>query len=223
MSFYATGTRAVQGGLVDIALYLRTLTRDEHAALEGAFLARELMSPTLTLTTYRDILRVWSEAWAALESVIFTSTFGASCRSLLPPARAQWAEHDLMALEPHVPPGAVRHAYLGANMAPLSPAQSEAELLGMCYVAKGASLGAKVITRHLHHTLGLPSGVGTRFFGADAHDAMTWPEWTRELNMRSWSPEDKQAALDGATRAFAYLGRVFKAAEQIDKERWKPE
>lgn len=172
-------------------------------------MARELMSTTLTLSRYRDILEIWGGAWVGLEFAIALSVDCQECQGLLPHARAGRAVTDLRSIDALLgqPPNS-------AVVAPprsfaLIPAQTLAELLGMCYVAQGALLGGQVIARRLHQTLQLAPGIATSFFDTAEPNGMTWTSWTRALSARVSSEPGQAEALHGARRTFAYLQMAF--------------
>lgn len=191
-------------------LSLRAFTQEAHKALEATHLARDLMSPTLSLSRYRDIVQAWAQAWSALEAALQASAMQDICCELLPAPRCALAQQDLARLDAllHRPPVSDR-APLADCIAPLAPASSAAELLGMCYVAQGALLGGQVIARHVQTTLQLPPGCATQFFAPPQAPTLRWPDWTRAFNHSIRSPAELNAAQDGASRTFTYLRQAF--------------
>ncbi|GGR19484.1 heme oxygenase [Deinococcus ruber] len=66
-----------------------------------------------------------------------------------------------------------------------------AEGLGALYVLEGATLGGQVISRHLHHTLGLtPERGGAYFFGYGSSTRQMWQTFSHAMNQ--WVPQDDQ-------------------------------
>jgi hypothetical protein len=114
--------------MLDTGLYLRTQTKDAHEALEATSLAQRLMSPSLTLHVYRDILQVWAAVWMALESAINASPHRASCDTLLPSPRADRALADLEALPLLSSTSGGNAVFRVTVVAPLSTVLSVADL-----------------------------------------------------------------------------------------------
>ena len=187
---------------------LRERTQTAHTALEQTPLARDLMSVGLSLARYVEILATWVDAWSALEDCIEASAFAPGVEALLPPQRAHlghgdlryWAAHGHTLL-PAPSPGV--HA-----MRQLKPTDS-ASLLGMCYVVRGASLGAQVITRHLLQTLPQGAAQGITFFAPGTVPALSWPQWSQALSVHLEAPEALARAVVAADATFVALQRAF--------------
>lgn len=190
---------------------LRHSTHEHHAALERAPLARDLMLPQLTVPRYIEILGVWSHAWAALEQCIWASPLASEVSALLPPRRAQAAQDDLLFWRQRgysVPaPAAKPHALLDA----LRPAQVPG-LLGVCYVAQGASLGAKVISAHLKKVLPLAGAQGSSFFAGEGQPSLSWPQWSKGLDVQLAEPDAVAQAVVWANATFIALQDAFAGA-----------
>lgn len=82
--------------------------------------------------------------------------------------------------------------------------QSEAELLGACYVAEGSTLGGKVIRKHLGQTAQL-NGLSFHYYSVYATE--TGPQWKRFLAFLDQQsgrlPESE--VVQGARSAFSFL------------------
>lgn len=82
-------------------------------------------------------------------------------------------------------------------------------MLGCLYVIEGATLGGRVITRHLQNQLGTTPDSGGAFF--DGYGAETGSRWKAFCTMLSQyadhsADEDRQAAIvAGANRTFETL------------------
>ena len=79
----------------------------------------------------------------------------------------------------------------------------------MCYVVRGASLGAQVIARHLLQTLPQGAAQGIAFFAPGTSPSLTWPQWTQALNTHLEAPEALDQAVVAAHATFAALHSAF--------------
>jgi heme oxygenase len=190
---------------------LRERTQVRHLALEQASLAQDLMSPHLTVPRYVDILGVWSSAWAALEQRLWESPLAFEVSNLLPPRRAHLAQGDLLFWQQQgysvTMPTASANSLIGA----LRPAEIPG-LLGVCYVARGASLGSKVISGHLHKVLPLSDHRGVSFFAHEADKSLTWPQWSQCFGAYLAEPAALAQAVVWADATFAALQDAFADA-----------
>lgn len=197
--------------MVTATQHLRDSTHVRHAALERAPIARDLMSPHLTAPRYLDILNVWSSAWAALEQRIHASPLALAAGALLPPRRAHLAHGDFLHWQQQgycaAPPAVLRHHLIDALRPP-----DMAGLLGVCYVARGASLGSKVIAGHLKKVLPLGSGQGISFFAHECDQSLTWPQWSHGLEASLVGPDALAQAVLWANATFAALEDAFAGA-----------
>ena len=137
----------------DLPARLRSETRAGHDAVERAL---RLLDPALTLDVYRARLeRLWG-LYAPLEAALEAA--GPTLRGLDLPDRRKtpWIETDLRAL------GADGVARLPRCRA-LPALRDEAERLGCLYVIEGATLGGRVISRHVERALGIGPSDGARF------------------------------------------------------------
>jgi heme oxygenase len=183
---------------------LRLHTHSLHAELENTALARDLLSPSLTLARYTEILRAWAEAWIILEDVLQHSEFALIAPELVPAARGNRAIADLR----YLGQAAVTTAIPAAPRSMCTPSQLSG-FLGICYVVRGASLGGKVIAKHLATTLGLGPANGAAFFAGDAHDALTWVQWMRHADALLLSLDDVDEAKHAAGKTFRLLTAIF--------------
>ena len=193
---------------------LRAQTRDLHIELEHTTIAQDLLSPQLTRARYAHILSVWHRAWIPLETAIWTSPWSQSLRQLLPARRAAKAEQDLHAL------GLNGLANTTTNLdATFKPdvLDSEAALLGLCYVVRGSSLGGQVIARHLESTLGLNTAHGSSFFSPDTNESLTWPQWCHQLGPLLNDRAAKDRACAAARAAFSHLLTAFTEPHTCDR------
>lgn len=193
---------------------LRAHTQALHLTLEATPVAQALLSPTLTRTRYADILRMWAAGWHVLEPELFTHRFAQLVPQLLPFARAQRAQADLAYLDMlNARDGAARsgRADLCSTAAGAwagTPA-SLSGFIGVCYVLRGASLGGKVIARHLERTLGLDADHGAGFFNAESGDGLSWVQWMRSADDVLLAENAIDDACRAAVDTFALLLNLF--------------
>lgn len=148
---------------VEVLGRLRSETRPRHEALEEVVW---LFEPGLTVAGYHRYLaalhRVYRPAEEALRAV-------GALPAILPDLDERWKvptlEADLRALggmldEPPSLEPAHRRPVSGWQ-----PPRDAASALGCLYVFEGATLGGRLLRRHLAETLALPDGRGLDFFG----------------------------------------------------------
>lgn len=190
---------------------LRDRTQLRHAELERVSIARDLMSPELTAPRYIEILGVWANAWAALEQRIWDSPLAIEVPDLLPPRRAHLAQDDLLFWQAQGYSVNLPTATVNSLIDALRPTQV-AGLLGVCYVARGASLGSKVISGHLKKVLPLSDDRGVFFFAHEAEKSLTWPQWSQCLGAQLAEPEALAQAVVWADATFVALRDAFASA-----------
>ena len=205
---------------METSLYIRQSTQGLHRALERSALAQGLMSPHLTLQGYCKALIPWSRAWQLVESAIDRSADKAHCALLIPSRRWHLALSDLQVLGQGTAPASLATAH--HPYAPLAPAASLPELLGMCYVLRGAALGGAVIAAHIRKTVPLAPGTGTLFFDAADPQALSWRQWTTDFDARVAGAPAQAQALHGASRTFEKLLQIFSAKASPETARTMP-
>ena len=205
--------------MVTATQFLRQNTHAGHVALERTPLACDLMGAELSLHRYVAVLAAWAAAWTALENSIWSSPAVQQVADLLPHRVLHLAHNDLQYWreQGYSVPDKTRHIdQVSHHWSALQPMHAS-DLLGVCYVARGASLGSKVIAARLRKTLNLNDDRGISFFGPSAPtDApvMTWPQWSARLDARLDSPESLALAVVWANATFAALHRSFVDADQ---------
>jgi heme oxygenase len=190
---------------------LRDRTQVRHTELEHVSIARDIMSPQLTVSRYIEILGVWSSAWGALERRIWDSPLAFEVSALLPPRRAHLAQDDLLFWQAQGYRATISTAEANSLIGALRPAQIPG-LLGICYVARGASLGSKVISQHLKQVLPLSDVQGASFFADQAEKSLTWPQWSQCLGTQLAEPEALAQAVVWADATFVALRDAFASA-----------
>lgn len=173
-----------------ILALLRAGTRAEHARIEEVV---PLLRGDVTLPAYRAYLRRLLGFYAPLER---------SLRSWEPPGaglveeKVRWLRADL-----HV---------LGEGPVPLCDhlpvLSSAARAWGCLYVIQGSTLGGRILSRHLHSTLGVGQSNGGSFLWAHGEEtALAWKRFTASLAAFAEQGGDGAGALEGAKDTFATL------------------
>jgi heme oxygenase len=190
---------------------LRLHTQSLHAGLENTAIARDLLSPSLTLPRYANILTAWADAWTILEQTLQHAEYARAAPHLLPVARVDHAIADLRVLG-HTPAPTRMLATQRMTLAP----SSLSAFLGICYVARGAALGGKVIAKHLATTLGIGPANGAAFFGGEDREMLTWVQWMRGADALLLSCDDIDAAKQAAAGTFQLLTAIFSREVRDD-------
>lgn len=91
---------------------------------------------------------------------------------------------------------------------------SRAELLGVCYVLEGSTLGGQVIARHACEALGLEAGYCDRYFRSYGAEVGTrWRAFREEL-LRHSSAENDPRIVRAAQETFEKLTDWFAVAPE---------
>ena len=202
---------------------LRAQTQVLHQALEATPIAQALMAPDLTLPRYANILAVWAAGWQILEPALFAAPFASTVPHLLPFPRSRCAQADLHYLDSlavfdrsrrAVPadPDAGAGAAATATWAGIPPSLSG--FIGVCYVLRGASLGGKVIARHLDRTLGLDATHGAAFFNAESGEGLSWVQWMDRAQQALLKENEIDAACHAAAATFSLLLGLFSEPQR---------
>ena len=179
---------------------LRLATAAAHASVEEIPAMTRLTSSEVTLADYRAYLCAIADVYGTLEPALF-----GALRIGLPPALQSGPPPDL-GLRPKYP---VLLRELHAHGLPIPPASEGlpvADLsaaLGGLYVLEGATLGGRVIARHLRRYLGdvIPEG-GLLDFHGEATSAV-WKAFGAALDaLAANGLIDPDRTLAGALRAF---------------------
>ena len=200
-----TGAKSETGGVLQ---RLKAATRAEHDAIE---LALDLMAPGLSLTDYHRRLRRYHGFYAPIEPLIAAAVDGPRW-GLDTTARAKtaWLAADLACLGDSenadgLPPSAF------ALCTALPPLETQADAFGCLYVLEGATLGGRVISRHIEHALGLDATHGARFFhGYGEQTGAMWKAFRGALSAFAQQPSEEDRVVASAIATFAAL-RVWCA------------
>ncbi len=187
---------------------LRLETRAEHEAVEQVL---DLMSATLTCQGYRQQLEQFYGFYKPLEKALHfrgdqwlnsvgETPLSNAIRSALA-VRLDKTTHLQQDLY---------HLGVTTDMLPLCtdlpPLNTQAEVLGCLYVIEGATLGGRLIARHLSAALGVTPMRGGRFFEGYGDDTSRMWQGMRQL-LVSASPniETENSIVTNAIGTFACL------------------
>jgi len=187
---------------------LKSTTSAQHERVE-ALLALDAAS--LTRERYEDVLAGFRALYAPLEASIFRVLEA-------PDDRAGWRRPDFRAGDRRKLPRLDRDlAALSLGTPPDAPAAALPAVadvpsaLGALYVLEGATLGGRVISRHLAGALGVTPESGGAFF--DGYGAATGPMWTAYRDQVADYVDrfgGREAVLGAATATFDAFERWFE-------------
>ncbi|WP_296808136.1 biliverdin-producing heme oxygenase [Thiocapsa sp.] len=186
-----------------LAILLRRATAETHEAVERLPLMTRLTSPTVTREDYLDYLQALAEVYAALEGSLLDALDeeirnDLGVRPKLPAILEDLAEQG----QPHIPRTSTQ----------LAPAGSGAALGGL-YVLEGATLGGRVIAKHLRRCLGQALG-STGFL--DFHGEQSSAAWKRFASVLDSLPAhgrmDPAEVVSGARATFMAVHRMLESA-----------
>jgi heme oxygenase len=184
--------------------HLRMHTRAAHKSIETAPALARLMASDLRRTEYESALIAMHAFHAAIEPEIALALEGLPhAQSLLDGKRLRALSDDL--------------AFLAA-----APSQSRpdpialpgtSQALGALYVIEGASLGGRVIARHIAESLALAPGAGASFYGGLSADAarLRWAKLCEVLDDATIEIGLDDLA-QGACKTFECLERWMRRA-----------
>lgn len=164
---------------------LRHATLNQHQALHVHPLLAPLQDDTISMEDYRWIIRAFHQLYASVEKQPY-STFG------MPDVPAvTWLERDMQV-----------HDITPAEPAPINyPALTNpSQLLGYLYVKQGSTLGGRVISKHLHKTLGLIDHETNYFFAGFGEE--TGPRWKAFLKLLENKEVNHEEAVNQAIKTF---------------------
>ena len=169
---------------------LRLETRGEHEAVERVL---NLMDTALSAAAYRQRLMQFYGFYCPLEAALHSRCTG-QLASLLPRLnKTALLRQDLQSLG------------LKVEDLPLCRQfpriQTEAEVLGCLYVMEGATLGGRLITRHVQATFGIMPSTGGSFF--EGYGADTGKMWQGMRQLLAAGAPDVQSENDMVASAIA--------------------
>ncbi len=189
-----------------LAVTLRRATADIHQAVERLPIMTQLTSPTVTRNDYLEYLRVLADVYAALEATLLASLgkelrHELGLRQKLPAILDDLASHG----RAHVPRGP----------SSIVPREADAALGGI-YVLEGATLGGRVIAKHLRRCIGPALGPTAflDFYGQEASAA--WKRFTGILDrLAAKGLLDPAEVVSGARTTFSLVHRILGNDESL--------
>lgn len=185
--------------VADRAARLKAQTREVHERLDHAIMA---LDPFGNRDHYARFLRVQWAFHAEMAPVYADQRLSQMLPDLAERCRFALIEADL--------------ADLGIATPAVSPSRTEpargAEALGWLYVAEGSNLGAAFLFKAAQKSLGLGESFGARHLaGHPEGRALHWRRFTAALDAADLAPEDEEAVIDGARKAFAFVRAQVEA------------
>lgn len=180
--------------------YLRAATQSAHRSLDQLPQLQALLQPTLSAQQYAEILCGLYRVFTPLEQAILDYTEQSDVQfDYRHRLKHPWLAADLQQLQQALPP-----------LEDTLPITTPEDLLGICYVLEGSTLGGQIIcqTLHKHFAERLP----TRFYqGYGSATAQQWQDFwqfatTLPLDASHW---ERIAAR--ALTVFASLQQVLLA------------
>lgn len=197
---------------------LKAATRAEHDAIEVAL---DLMAPGLSLADYSRRLRRYHGFYAPIEPLIAAAADWPHWRlDMTARAKTAWLAADLACLGDPAEPGELGEAasMAGPLCSALPPLDTAAAAFGCVYVLEGATLGGRVISRHIERMLGLDATRGARFFhGYGEHTGTMWKAFRAALSAFADKPAGEDKVVASAIATFAAL-RAWCAADKTNLE-----
>lgn len=197
---------------VPLIAALRTATAATHQAVEDLPDMARLTSAAVTVADYRRYLPRIARVYATLEPPLYAALAVAlspvrvaalGLRPKSPALRADLAANGLVPLDGEVPAGPAGLGTVDIDLA-----------IGGLYVLEGATLGGRVIARHLRRRLGQQL-VGTSFFEFHGEDASAaWKRLGGELEALAVAGLiSPQRVIAGARAVFQQVFRMLAATE----------
>jgi heme oxygenase len=190
---------------------LKAATRAEHDAIETAL---DLMTPGLSMTDYHRRLRRYHGFYAPIEPLIAAAAdwklLGLDMNAR---AKTAWLAADLVFLSDQGNASGFA-TWVPTTCSALPPLDSVAAAFGCMYVLEGATLGGRVISRHIERELGLHATHGARFFnGYGEQTGVMWKNFRAALSAFADSSADEAKVVTSAIATFAAM-RAWCAADE---------
>ncbi len=196
---------------IDIAEVLKQRTRELHAQAESVL---PLLDPELTLDQYRAYLINMFGFYHPLEQRLGSlEGFG----SFLPDIHERWKCQNLIA---DLSEFGIRSPELGhlPRCTSLPRLATAEEAFGCWYVTEGATLGGRILIRHLKAAIGINEQQGGRFLaGYGAETGSRWNSFRQYLQAGVRSAENVEATAYGAEATFNSLLQWIRG-----NNRWLP-
>jgi len=173
---------------------LKSATQHEHEALDAAL---DLMNPEIDAATYRRHLEAFFGIYAPMEHAL-SAVEGWSEHGIDLDARCKAAalRADLITLGVDEP-----DALPLCETLPALP--SLATAFGSLYVLEGASLGGRIISRHVEKQFGYTATHGARYFnGYSARTGEMWMTFRQAVDAYGGEPGRQDEMIAGALATF---------------------
>ncbi|HSO81351.1 biliverdin-producing heme oxygenase [Thiocapsa sp.] len=186
-----------------LAILLRHATAETHEAVERLPLMARLTSPSVTREDYLDYLHALAGVYAALEGSLLDALDEETRNDLgirpkLPAILEDLAEQG----QPHIPRTSTQLAPAGSGTA-----------LGGLYVLEGATLGGRVIAKHLRRCLGPALGSAGFLDFHGEHSSAAWKRFASILDsLPAHGRMDPAEVVSGACTTFAVVHRMLEGA-----------
>jgi heme oxygenase (biliverdin-IX-beta and delta-forming) len=186
-----------------LAVVLRRATAETHQAVERLPLMTRLTSPTVTREDYLEYLQALADVYAALEVSLLDALDEETRNDLgvrrkLPSILEDLAEQG----RPRVPRASVQIVPTGSSAA-----------LGGLYVLEGATLGGRVIAKHLRRCLGPALGSAGFLDFHGEHSSAAWKRFASILDsLPAHGRMDPAEVVSGACTTFSVVHRMLEGA-----------
>lgn len=183
-----------------LAVVLRHATAEMHQTVERLPLMARLTSPTVTRDDYLEYLHALAEVYAAVEGSLLDALdeeirSDLGVRPKLPAILEDLAEQG----QPHVPRASAQLAPTGAGAA-----------LGGLYVLEGATLGGRVIAKHLRRCLGPALGSAGFLDFHGEHSSAAWKRFASILDsLPAHGRMNPAEVVSGACTTFSVVHRML--------------
>ena len=182
---------------------LREGTREEHRAIEHTL---NLLDPGLSTSQYRR----WLERFRGYYGPIETRLHGV--RDLQALGLELEGRRKLPRLDADLVDLGCRDPAALASCRRLPALDSPADAFGCLYVLEGASLGGRIISRHLESRLGVTPAFGARFFfGYGEHTAAMWRRFGTAAVAYAASRDIEDRMIGSAIETFRTFRRWLEA------------
>jgi heme oxygenase len=193
-----------------ILILLREQTRDVHTRLESRI---DLLERASSLSAYGKLLMRFYGFYLPFE-LRLREVFSLELPEFdfVPRIKLHRLEQDMRAISVSPP---------DLSMTPfcrdLPEFKTAAQALGGLYVVEGATLGGKIIGRHLQETLGLNAANGAAFFdGYGAENGRMWRAFGEMVTRYAEGGAHDAEIIQGANETFAAFERWFTQGENTD-------
>jgi heme oxygenase len=182
---------------------LRTITAQEHEALEALPVSVSILNPKVTNEEYGLYLALMRDIVKDAEQNVFPVL--KNIVSDLPQRlRLDFIENDIQTIGYNKAP---------ANATPLSSderTKSPAFALGIFYVLEGSTLGGRVILKNINAALGYDAQNGARYFeGYGGETGSTWRRFLGEFSAYEAQNNTAEAIIAGANFAYQTINKHF--------------